>query len=118
MVGAPGGDAEVAALLEGQPAGLAGVEKRQYERLLWLRGVTIWIAEESGSGRRTRKVQVLTHDISQGGFSFAFGQYLNSGTAVCALFDCLPNQPVIGGAIRYCVLLGGTHHRIGVQFTR
>ncbi len=95
-----------------------GEERRRSARLPWLRQVPIWVAEETGSGRRIRKLDALIHDVSHGGFGLIFGQDLNPGTIVRARFDCLPNRPVVTGVIHYCVHLGGTHYRIGVQFTK
>ena len=111
--------ADVAAALRGRIGGVqVGEERRWFVRLPWLRLVPIWVAEEGGSGRRTRKLDVLIHDVSAGGFGFISGEYLNPGTTVRAQFDCLPNRPVVTSIIRHCVHLGGTHHRIGVQFTK
>ena len=95
-----------------------GKERRRSERLAWLRRVPIWVMEETRSGRRPRKLDVLIHDVSAGGFGFIFGQRLNPGTTVRAQFDYLPNHPVVTGIVRYCTHLGDTHHRIGVQFTK
>ena len=106
-------------ICERMGAVLVGEERRrQFERLPWLRRVPIWFVEETAAGRRTRKLHVLTHDISRGGFGFIIGEYLHPGTFVRAQFDCLPSRPVVTGVIRHCALLGGGQHRIGVQFTK
>ena len=108
----------VAALCERMGAVQFGEDRRRSERLPWLRRVPVWVAEETGSGQGIRKLDALIHDISHGGFGFIFDQELDPGMIIRARFDGLPNRPVVTGVIRYCVQLGATHHRIGVQFTK
>ncbi len=111
--------ADVAAeICEHMGAVQVGEERRRFQRLAWLRLVPIWVAAETGSDWRIRKFDALIHGVSQGGFGIALAERLDPSTLIRAQFDCLPNHPVVTGVIRYCVHLGGGHHRIGVQFTK
>ena len=111
--------ADVAAeICEHMGAVQVGEERRRFQRLPWLRLVPIWLAAETGSNWRIRKLDALIHDVCQGGLGLALGECLNPGTRLRAQFDYLPTHPVVTGVIRYCVQLGGGHHRIGVEFTK
>jgi len=59
---------------------------------------------------------VVTQDISRGGFSFLYSQYLPEGALIMATFDMLPGTPVIQGVVRSCQFLEGMKHRVGVAF--
>lgn len=90
--------------------------ERQHERHTWNVVLTLELSEESAEGVRHRELQVTTHDICAGGFAFVFRQFIREGTLVRARFDMLSNKPILTGVVRNCFLLGGTQHRIGVQF--
>ena len=90
--------------------------KRQHERHAWNVVLTLELREESADGVRRREVEVTTHDICAGGFAFVFRQFIREGTLVRARFDMLPNKPTLTGVVRNCLFLGGSQHRIGVQF--
>jgi len=96
--------------------GLKGsrANERSSERFPWVTSLALVIIDPQGT---PRTLEVLTHDISAGGFSFVYRQFLHVGSMVRAEFTVLPNRPRLDGIVRNCVHVGGINHRIGVQFT-
>jgi len=88
---------------------------RRFERYPWIIDLTMWLEEPSGA---TRTLDVTTHDLSRGGFSFVYRQFLHAGTKIRARFNILPNRPTVAGLVRNCNWVGGHHHRVGVEFAR
>lgn len=87
--------------------------QRRAERHPWVTSLTVMLEETPG---KWRTVEVTSHDISTGGFSFVYRQFTHVGTNVRVNINCLPGRPILDGAVRSCVYIGGHHHRIGVQF--
>ncbi len=87
--------------------------QRKSERRAWVTQLTLLIEDPLG---KQRTLDVATHDISTGGFSFIYKQFIHINTKVAVLFETLPGKPALNGVVRSCVLLDGMHHRIGVQF--
>jgi|CXWL01.1.fsa_nt_gi hypothetical protein len=88
-------------------------DQRSSERRPWVAHLTLLITDPLG---KPRTLDVVTHDISTGGFSFIFRQFFHVNTRVRAQFETLPGKPVLDGVVRSCILVGGVHHRVGVQF--
>lgn len=91
-------------------------ENRKHERHQWSVQLTLEIEELTAGGFRRRQLEVMTRNISKGGFAFVFGGYLHPDTKVSARFDTLPGKPRLTGIVRNCTLVSGRQHRIGVQF--
>jgi len=91
----------------------AVMNERQSERHAWVTGLTVLIEEKPGE---PRAIEVTTHDISTGGLSFVFRQYIHAGTMLRLHFNVLPGRPALDGVVRNCVHVGGIYHRVGVQF--
>ena len=89
--------------------------ERQAERLPWVTDLTLRVEDP---GRTARELKVASHDISRGGFSFVYQQFLHCGTKIRTYFDALPNRPTIQGVVQYCVDIGDGRHRIGVVFVQ
>lgn len=87
--------------------------ERNSERLPWVTDLTLRVEDP---GRTARDLKVATHDVSRGGFSFVYKQFLHCGTKIRTSFDGLPNRPTIQGVVQYCVDCGDGRHRIGVLF--
>lgn len=90
--------------------------ERKHGRHKWVTPLTVLIEKEPHHKSQKRDVEVTTHDISRGGFSFMFKQYLHPGTRIRTRFNSLPGCPIVRGIVRNCIHLGSTFHRIGVEF--
>lgn len=97
-------------------AGAATAENRKHERHEWSVSLTLQIVEQDPGGIRHRQLEVMTKNISQGGFAFTYNGYLHPGTEVSAIFATLPGKPHLTGVVRNCTLVSGHQHRVGVQF--
>jgi len=91
-------------------------KERRYERKAWTVALTLDLEEKSLRGVTHRQIEVATHNISVGGYSFIFHNFIHPGTVVSARFDGLPNNPTLRGIVRNCIAIGGTQHRVGVEF--
>lgn len=89
--------------------------QRQSERLPWVTDLTIRVEDP---GRTARVLSVATHDVSRGGFSFVYRQFLHCGTKIRTCFNGLPNRPTIKGVVQYSVDIGHGRHRTGVVFEK
>ena len=89
--------------------------ERRFERYAWIIDLTAWLEEPSGT---TRTLDATTHDLSRGGFSFVYRQFLHAGTKIRVRFNILPNRSTVAGVVRNCDWVGGHHHRVGVEFVR
>lgn len=90
----------------------AGTEQRRVQRKNWPAFVTVsW---EEKSERKT--ADAAAHDISEGGLCLFAQQVPQEGTRVTVRFNDLPEQPSLGGTVRYSCSVGGLLHRIGVEF--
>ncbi|MEK6798173.1 MAG: PilZ domain-containing protein [Planctomycetota bacterium] len=90
-------------------------DERRHERKPWTTTLTVWVKDRSGAWNMPRKLTVATHDISPGGFSFFYQQFLHVNTLVSARFDGLPSKPVLLGVVANCTYLDG-QYRVGVRF--
>lgn len=93
-----------------------GPQQREHERHSWTVSLSLTLIERSTAGARERHLDVVTHDISRGGFSFVARCYVHPGTVVSARVEALPNRPVLRGVVRNCAHIRGSDHRVGVQF--
>jgi len=91
-------------------------ENRQHERKAWCVPLTVLFKEKVLEGVIERPAEVTTHDISRGGFSFVYDQYVHLGTKIHVRFDTLPSTPRVSGIVRNAIHLHGKRHRIGVKF--
>jgi hypothetical protein len=94
----------------------AAEERRAHARRPWVTPLTIWIEDSRVGGVSLRPIDVTTQDISRGGFSFVYRQYLNPGTTIRTRFEALPDAPVARAVVRNCIHLSGNLHRTGAQF--
>ncbi|HPF39211.1 MAG TPA: PilZ domain-containing protein [Phycisphaerae bacterium] len=108
--------ARVMAMLRKQAdADSTTVEKRGSDRYAWRTRLRVTIVDPSGA---RREIDVTTHDLSIGGFSFMFNQYVHNGTVVIACIKALPEKPMVLCVVRNCVHVKGAMHRVGVNFER
>lgn len=113
----PSGDASAEQIFEELHkrfgCGDAVSNERQSERFPWVTNLTVRVDD---SGQSERVLSVATHDVSRGGFSFIYRQFLHCGTRIRTEFNGLPNRPTIQGIVQYCVDIGDGRHRIGIAF--
>jgi hypothetical protein len=103
--------------LDGEPGPVqVGAELRRHERRAWNRTLTVHILESSGTDVRERSITVNTIDLSCGGVSFNYRQFLFPGTIVRMRLDNLSSRPTVTGTVIDCRHVGGSNHRIGVRF--
>jgi len=95
---------------------MATENQRAHERRKWTVPLTVELEEVGQYGPASRTIEVSTVDVSRGGFAFVFRQYVFPGTVVRVQFDSLPKRPRLAGSVKSCNLIGGTQHRVGVQF--
>lgn len=88
-------------------------DKRRFPRKPWVVELAVLLHEEAGP----RSISVFTQDLSQGGMSFVYEQFLYAGSEVLVRVDSLPDRPVLFGVVSSCVHLSGMLHRVGVRFT-
>ncbi|MCA9255494.1 MAG: PilZ domain-containing protein [Phycisphaerales bacterium] len=105
----------VAMLKEQADADSTIVEKRGSDRYAWKIKLHVTIVDPSGA---RREIDVTTHDLSIGGFSFIFNQYVHNGTVVIACIKALPQKPLVLCVVRNCVHVKGAMHRVGVNFEK
>ena len=91
-------------------------EGRAHDRRPWAVTLKVVIAEALNHHITTKQATVVTIDLSRGGFSFVYPQFVHHGSVVAARFNMLPGHPVLYGSVRNCVLLDGLRHRVGVAF--
>ncbi|MBI3833282.1 MAG: PilZ domain-containing protein [Planctomycetes bacterium] len=87
--------------------------QRSSERHPWVVDISLVIEDPHG---KPRTLDVVTHDISEGGFSFMYQQFIHVGTRIITHFGSIPGHPSLVGVVRNCVYVGSMYHRIGVQF--
>ncbi|MGI9014127.1 MAG: PilZ domain-containing protein [Phycisphaerales bacterium] len=92
--------------------GHGGTCERKHERKAWAVPLEIAVIE-SGIERR---LKVITHDVSLGGFAFVADSYIHIGVVVAACFTDLRDKPTMSGIVRSCEHLQGVKHRVGVEF--
>lgn len=90
--------------------------QRSSERRDWAVNLSIFIERHNARDVNRRTADVVTRDISRGGFSFLYNQYLPEGALIMVVFDMLPGMPVVQGVVRSCRLLEGMKHCVGVAF--
>ena len=88
--------------------------ERRHPRRRWNDQITIWIRKDRWD--IPREIRVKSHDVSRGGFSFLYPQFLHADTLVSTRFDALPDQPIVSGIVKSCVYNGDGQHRVGVEF--
>lgn len=88
-------------------------DEREASRYPWVTKLAVRIVDPTGG---IRDIEITTHDLSVGGFSFLYNQFLHNGTIVITHIKSLPNQPTIMCVVRNCVHVKGAIHRIGVRF--
>ena len=89
-------------------------EDRQHARHSWCVPLSVQV-KDPGTGA-TRTLDVTSHDISKGGFSFVTTNFIHVGSRISTTFESLPAKPLVRGIVRSCRHVDGTRHRIGVQF--
>ncbi len=91
-------------------------ERRRQARHAWDVNLTLDIEENLSQAVSRRTINVVTTDLSTGGFAFLHRQYIHPGSVIRARFDALPRRPVLAGVVRSCIKTQGIDHRIGVEF--
>jgi len=107
---------ELLAALQRQSRG--GGRVRRHQRHPWQAKMSLFLELQCEGAFYRRKLHVVTHDISVGGFSFTCEQYVHAGTVVYARFEQLPKRPVLKGIVRNCAHLERRVHRVGVEFVK
>ncbi len=90
--------------------------QRSSERNALAINLSITIEQRNAHDVTRSTKDVVTQDISRGGFSFLYNQYLPVGSLIMATFDMLPGTPEVQGVVRSCRLIEGMKHRVGVAF--
>jgi hypothetical protein len=90
--------------------------QRRHPRNEWIARLTIWVKDCHDTWDTPRELKVMTRDLSRGGFSFIYDQFLHEGTVIRTQFDPLPDRPILIGVVANCRHLNGRQHRVGVQF--
>lgn len=90
-------------------------DKREADRYPWAIKLHVTIIDPMGT---PREIVVQTHDLSIGGFSFIYNQFLHNGTVVIACIKALPKQPKVLCIVKNCVHVKGASHRVGVRFEK
>jgi hypothetical protein len=108
---------EIYAKLKAYFAGdVRGPERRAVERSAWGMGLTVWFAHPWSPRPNVGAIEVETLNVSPGGLSFLADRFIAEGSPVRARFDSLPDRPTITGIVRRCQYVGGSCHRVGVEF--
>ncbi len=100
-----------------QPLTGGHVHPRQHERHAWRVQRRLILVECGRMGRRL-DLDVVTEDISKGGFAFVCQQYVPPGTIVFLGLEVMAPSAIVKGIVRNCVHVQGRKHRVGVQFVR
>lgn len=103
------------ALFERQGGRRKVQDQRKSPRSPWVVQLELTLVGADGIAVR---IKATTHDLSVGGFSFLYGQYVNSGTIVITSFKAMPDQPKILCVVCNCAHVDGTTHRVGVRFEK
>jgi hypothetical protein len=96
--------------------GRSGPDRRRVERSAWGTGLTVWFAYPWSPRPSIGAIEVETLNVSRGGLSFLADRFIAEGSPVRARFDSLPHRPTIAGIVRRCQYVGGSCHRVGVEF--
>ena len=107
---------EILDALEAQHGGTISHERREHERFTWCVPLELEIEESSGNCVTQRSLDVVTYDISRGGFAFLVRGYIHSGSLIRASFPSLEGSPRVDGIVRNCRYFGDNQHRVGVEF--
>lgn len=92
-------------------------KQRQNERQPWRSILKAILYESCGYEKNRRAVTVRGIDISQGGCALSINRYVARDTTILLTLP-LPGDPIVEGQVRYCQLISGRLHRIGVEFIR
>ena len=95
-----------------------GPERQRSARKPWVTALTLWFHDPWSPLPVTRAIDMATLNVSKVGVSLLADHFICCGSMVWARFNVLPEQPTVAGVVRYCDYLGGTYHRVGVEFNR
>lgn len=109
------GQAVVEALHAQRGAKVDDKNRRDADRYPWVTQLHVRIVDLSGN---SRDIDVTTHDLSVGGFSFLHSQFLHNGTIILTRIKSLPHQPTLMCIVRNCTHVKGATHRVGVRFEK
>lgn len=90
---------------------------RLTKRHRWQARLEVDVDDGSVGGVGARKLMVQAVDISACGAGLKASCFVAIGATVWMTLP-LEDQPAVLGVVRHCTYLGGTEHRIGVEFLR
>ncbi|MFG0250298.1 MAG: PilZ domain-containing protein [Phycisphaeraceae bacterium JB051] len=91
-------------------------QRRQHERFEWRINLQLRIQDPTQNQVGYQEMQVVTHDLCAGGFSYLSKAPLNRNIAVLACMPHLKKDRCVIGKVRYCQQEIGLQYRIGVKF--
>lgn len=108
---------ELRTIIRNLRRGTKGQKHREFERRAWCSVLPAALLEPDGFKKIERHTTVEGIDISENGCALGINRYVAKDTIIRLQLP-LPNTPVVEGQVRYCELIAGRKHRIGVQFMR
>ncbi|QEP41696.1 PilZ domain-containing protein [Ectothiorhodospiraceae bacterium BW-2] len=102
--------------LQKHPKSTRNQDERRYQRNRWRTSCSAKLQMIDEASTKEQNVEIVTYDISQGGFSFISKENIKIGTIVTVIFDMLETKPVIRSEVRSSVFIRDTQYRIGVCF--
>ncbi len=110
---------ESAELADAESAGELPWEQRASDRQGWRVWIRVVIVQGGvGRGWTRNEIRVETCDLSRGGFSFFYPQYVPPGTWIECEVELKGQTVMIVGQVRDCYHVDGVRHRVGVQFSK
>lgn len=91
-------------------------QRREHQRFDWRMKLLLRVQVPEQPEIPYRELDVVTHDLGVGGFSYLSKAPLNRNTAVLACMPHLEKDRCIIGKVRYCYQEVGLQYRIGVKF--
>ena len=96
-----------------------GSDRRRHERITWTTAAVLEIRQDDGADQPSEVVQVVTVDLSVGGFGCISATPLEDGTRVASKFLEIEFQPIVPGIVRYSRTVKtevAPYYRIGIEF--
>lgn len=88
-------------------------EKRQHVRHPW----QVRTVAQIGEGSKQRPAEIVTEDLSCGGFSFNCKSFIHPGSPIALDVEMGGRKQRLIGTVRYCLAIEGLRHRVGVHLT-
>ncbi|MGD8452177.1 MAG: PilZ domain-containing protein [Phycisphaerae bacterium] len=101
-----------------RPSAVGRVESRRHRRYPWPTQMRVLYEDVTPLGPRWEEMDVITLNISSGGFAFLSARLVHVGTRVWAVFETLPDRPCLVAVVRHCTYVSARKYHVGVQFTK